>query len=42
MNVLPNEVRLQELIKYLPGEDIIRLCQTNNEFSKICQHGNIY
>jgi hypothetical protein len=36
MEFLPQEVKLTEIWKYLPYEDIVRLCQTNKEFSTIC------
>jgi hypothetical protein len=37
METLPNDVRLNHLIKYLPYEDIVNLCSTDLDLMKICQ-----
>jgi hypothetical protein len=40
MDIIPRDVKVLELFRYLSYEDIMELCQTNREFNMIC-HNNI-
>jgi hypothetical protein len=42
MESLPQELKISELWKSLPYENIIKLCQTNREFNMICQNETVW
>lgn len=42
MEIIPQDIKLQELWQYLPYEDIVNLCQSNLEFNLICESNNVW
>lgn len=42
MNTLPTEVRFNEFWQYLDYQDIVRLCETDVMFSKICEFNYVW